>query len=416
MTAPRNDPAPEVALAEWIALLDRSGALEPAAVERVALADALGRVAAADVEALHPNPPHRCAAMDGIAVQSAATAFAPVVLGSGEYVTIDTGEGLDEPWDAVSMLEEIAPDPDGVLVRHVVASGAHVRPAGEDVEAGTVVIEAGARLGPYDLALAAAVGHAALPVRLQVPVAIIPTGDELRVPGARLEPGEIVHSNSVMLAARLREEGIPAHVLGVVRDDPVALEVAVRSAVETYRVVLVLAGSSRGTRDHTAVVLERCGTLAVRRVALRPAHPVLLGAVGSRAVVGVPGYPVSAALTLERFVLPLLDRLSARRRPPLTLRVRVTSELHPRQTRRSSSRSCSSRAPTTSARRPPEPSRRRAVRPRPGGRDAAPARGRGRRGGRERRRGGAPQRPAVNRAKWWLACSTSSSTTIAPSA
>ena len=237
------------------------------------------------------------------------------------------------------------------------------------------------------------------------------------MPGARLEPGEIVDSNSVMLAARLREEGIPAHVLGVVRDDPVALEVAVRSAVETYRVVLVLAGSSRGTRDHTAVVLERCGTLAVRRVALRPAHPVLLGAVGSRAVVGVPGYPVSAALTLERFVLPLLDRLSARRRPPLTLRVRVTSELHPR-------RDAEVVVPLVlepgddghPARRPPEPPRRRAVRPRPRGRDAAPARGRGRRGGRERRRGGAPQRPAVNRAKWWLACSTSSSTTIAPSA
>jgi putative molybdopterin biosynthesis protein len=331
MIAPLHDPAPEVALAEWIALLDRSGALEPAAVEHVALADALGRVAAADVVALTPNPPHRCAAMDGIAVQAAATAFGPIVLEPGEYATIDTGEAVDERWDAVVPVEEIAPDPDGVLVRHVVVPGAHVRPVGEDVEAGTVVVEAGERHGPYDLALAAAVGHAALPVRVQVPVAIIPTGDELRVPGARLEPGEIVDSNSVMLAARLREEGVPAHVLGVVRDDPVALEAAVRSAAEIYRVVLVLAGSSRGKRDHTAAVLERCGILAVRRVALRPAHPVLLGAVGSRAVVGVPGYPVSAALTLERFVLPLLDRLSARRRLPLTVRVRVTSELHPRR-------------------------------------------------------------------------------------
>ena len=228
-------------------------------------------------------------------------------------------------------VEEIAPDPDGVLVRHAALPGAHVRPAGEDVAAGAVVIDAGERLGPYDLALAAAVGHAALPVRVQVPVAIIPTGDELRAPGARLAPGEIADSNSIMLAARLREQGVPAHVLGAVRDDPVALEAAVRSAVEAYRVVLVLAGSSKGTRDHTARVLERCGTLAVRRVALRPAHPVLLGAVGSRAVVGVPGYPVSAALTLERFVLPLLDRLSARRRPAVTLRVRLTAELHPRR-------------------------------------------------------------------------------------
>ena len=251
MIAPLHDPAPEVALAEWIALLDRSGALEPAPVEHVALADALGRVAAADVEALHPNPPHRCAAMDGIAVQSAATAFAPIVLGPGEYATIDTGEAIDERWDAVVPVEEIAPDPDGVLVRHVVVPGAHVRPAGEDVEAGTVVVEAGERLGPYDLGLAAAVGHAALPVRVQVPVAIIPTGDELRVPGARLEPGEIVDSNSVMLAARLREEGIPAHVLGVVRDDPVRAGGGRPLGGETYRVVLVLAGFLEGNaRPH----------------------------------------------------------------------------------------------------------------------------------------------------------------------
>ena len=205
---------------------------------------------------------------------------------------------------------------------------------------------------------------------MQVPVAIIPTGDELRVPGARLEPGEIVDSNSVMLAARLREEGVPAHVLGVVRDDPVALEAAVRSAVETYRVVLVLAGSSRGKRDHTAHVLERCGTLAVRRVALRPAHPVLLGAVGTRAVVGVPGYPVSAALTLERFVLPLLDRLSARRRPALTLRGAPHRRAAPAP-RLGGGRPARARARRRrdTARRAAEPPRRCAVRPRPRGRD-----------------------------------------------
>lgn len=331
MIEPLNDPAPEVALTEWIELLGRSGALAPAPAERVALADALGRVAVDDVVALHANPPYRCAAMDGIAVQATATAFAPVVLGPGEYAVIDTGEAVEDRWDAVVPVEETAPDPDGVLVRHPTLPGAHVRPAGEDVPEGAVIVEAGTRLGPYDLALAAACGHAALDVRAPVPVGIIPTGDELRPVGTRPRPGEIADSNSLMLAARLREEGIPAHVLGVVRDDPAALQAAVGAAVGAYRVVLVLAGSSKGTRDHTARALEACGTLAVRRVALRPAHPVLLGVVASSAVVGVPGYPVSAALTLERFVLPLLDRLLCRRRPELTVRVRVTAELHPRR-------------------------------------------------------------------------------------
>src|SRR5689334_11474102 len=113
MTEPRHDPAPEVALAEWVELLGRVGALDRAPAERVALTDALGRVVSADVVALHANPPHRCAAMDGIAVQAAATAFAPVVLDPAEYQMIDTGEPVDERWDAIVPVEEIAPDPDG---------------------------------------------------------------------------------------------------------------------------------------------------------------------------------------------------------------------------------------------------------------------------------------------------------------
>ena len=270
--------------------------------------------------------------MDGIAVQSAATAFAPVVLGTGEYAAIDTGEALDERWDAVVPVEEIAPDPDGVLVRHVVAPGAHVRPAGEDVAAGTVVIDTGERLGPYDLALAAAVGHAALPVRVAGPRRDHP--DRRRAAGARAHGSSAARSSTPTASCSLR-----ACARRASRRTSSASSATIRSRWRrrSARPSRPTASSScsrdprKGRATTPRVVLERCGTLAVRRVALRPAHPVLLGAVGSRAVVGVPGYPVSAALTLERFVLPLLDRLSARRRPALTLRVRVTSELHPRR-------------------------------------------------------------------------------------
>ena len=100
MTGPSHDPAPEVALVEWLALLERDGPLPPTAVEDVPVADALGRVLAADATARQAHPPHRCAAMDGIAVQSAATAFAPVVLGDGEYATIDTGQPQRGPAQA----------------------------------------------------------------------------------------------------------------------------------------------------------------------------------------------------------------------------------------------------------------------------------------------------------------------------
>jgi putative molybdopterin biosynthesis protein len=331
MSTPPNDPSPQAALAAWLTLLAEHRALEPAGAETVGLDQALGRVAAEDVVARHPNPPYRCAAMDGIAVRATTTVAAPVVLRTGDYVVIDTGEPIGDEWDAVVPVEEIAPDPDGVLVRHVAAVGQHVRPAGEDIQAGALVAAAGTRLGPYDLALAAACGYADLPVRALVPVAIIPTGDELRPAGTPPKPGETADSNSIMLAARLREEGTPSDVLAVVRDDPDELEAAVRAAAARYRIVLVLAGSSKGTRDHTARVLERCGTLAVRRIALRPAHPVLLAAVGSSAVAGVPGYPVSAAITLERFVLPLVDRLALRTRTYPVLQVRLSAELHPRR-------------------------------------------------------------------------------------
>jgi putative molybdopterin biosynthesis protein len=216
-------------------------------------------------------------------------------------------------------------------VRHAAAPGAHVRPAGEDVGAGTLLIASGTRMRPYDLGLAAACGHATLPVRDAPTVAVLPTGDELRPAGCPPAPGEVADANSVMLAARLREEGAAVRVLDIAPDDPDVLCSTLLSAAASHRVVLVLAGSSRGSRDHTASVIERCGELAVRGVALRPAHPVLLGAVDASAVVGVPGYPVSAALTVERFVLPLVDRLLGRGRRSQTVLVCLAAEVLPRR-------------------------------------------------------------------------------------
>jgi putative molybdopterin biosynthesis protein len=206
-----------------------------------------------------------------------------------------------------------------------------VRAAGEDLAAGARIVSAGARLRPVDLALAAACGHGALPVRTPPAVAVLPTGDELRPAGSAPVRGETADANSVMLAGRLEEEGAAPLVLPIAPDDPDVLAAVLEAAAAECRMVLVLAGSSKGTRDHTAQVISRCGELAVQGVALRPAHPVLLGAVGPVAVVGVPGYPVSAAITFERFVLPVLDRLLGRARVPSTIRVRLASELLPRR-------------------------------------------------------------------------------------
>jgi len=203
-----------------------------------------------------------------------------------------------------------------------------VRASGEDFRAGELLIPAGRRLRPADLGAAAAAGYAALAVARQPLVAIIPTGDEIRPVGSVLGPGEFTDSNSVMLAARAAQAGAVPVVTAVQPDDPDILAAAVRDAALTADLVLVIAGSSRGRGDCTAAVLEQVGFLAVQGVAVRPGHPVLLGHVkparsgyvppgGARAgrpagavpAVGVPGYPLAAAVIFELFAVPLIAQL-----------------------------------------------------------------------------------------------------------
>ena len=313
IASPELDAAPGHALALWTAALEAAGALEPTPAEPCAIGSACGRVAATEIRALHANPPHRCAAMDGIAVRAADTAGAPLELAPDRFAVIDTGQHVAAEWDAVVPLEELAWTDRGVSVLHAVASGGHVRPAGEDVAAGAPIIAAGRRLAPADVGLAAACGHATVSVRARPRATLIPTGDEVRPPGSELAPGEIPDSNGVMLQAQLERAGAAAELCAITPDDPALLESAVCAAAARSDVVLVLAGSSRGGRDHAAAVLERCGRLVVRGVALRPAHPVLLAVVDGRPVIGVPGYPVSAALAVERFVLPVIDALAGSR-------------------------------------------------------------------------------------------------------
>jgi putative molybdopterin biosynthesis protein len=171
------------------------------------------------------------------------------------------------------------------------------------------------------VAAAAAAGAVELAVRRAPVVVIVPTGDEIRPIGAELEPGDIPDTNSLMLASQARDVGCEAHVAGIVRDDPDAIIAAVRAAAEEADLVLLIAGSSAGRDDYAARVVARAGALAVHGVAVRPGHPVVLGAVDQTPVIGVPGYPVSAALTFDIFAAPLLAELEGtapRERPSTT--------------------------------------------------------------------------------------------------
>ncbi len=211
-----------------------------------------------------------------------------------------------------------------------VPRGKNVRRVGEDFPAGAVLVPAGRRLRPGDLAAAAAGGHASLLVARQPVVAIIPTGDEIRPPGSTTRPGEILDTNSLMLAARCRQLSAVPLLSEIQPDDPDALAAEIRRCAPVADLVLVIAGSSRGRGDHAAAVLAQVGGIAVTGVAIRPGHPALLGhakhpghaarspAVGSAGiapVIGLPGYPLATTVIFELFAAPLLAALQGVRQP-----------------------------------------------------------------------------------------------------
>jgi putative molybdopterin biosynthesis protein len=200
----------------------------------------------------------------------------------------------------------------------------HVRSIGEDVSAGELLLPEGHRLRAADLAAAAAAGATHVTVRRRPLVLILPTGDEVRPIGSELAAGEILDTNSLMLAEQAREVGCEARCLPIEPDDPDRIaEVAEKAAAECD-LLIVIAGSSAGRDDYTARVVAATGTLAVHGVAVRPGHPVVLGVIGRTPVLGAPGYPVSAALTFDIFAVPLLAELSGappRRRPRAVARL-----------------------------------------------------------------------------------------------
>ena len=308
-------PAAE-ALAAWEEACAAAGCPERVDAVRVPLDQAVGRVTAEPVWAHRSSPPFDAAAMDGIAVRSADTVGAsettPVVLATGGFEVVDTGDPIPGDFDAVVMREDVHELQNGVELRAAAAPYQHVRSIGEDVSAAELLLPAGHRLRPVDVAAAGAAGSTELVVRRRPVVTVIPTGDEIRPVGSELREGELPDTNSLMLVAQAEAAGCEAHRFEVVPDVPERIAAAAREAAARSDLVVVIAGSSAGRDDHTAAVVAEVGTLAVHGVAVRPGHPVVLGVVhGEPAtpVLGAPGYPVSASLTFDIFAAPLLARL-----------------------------------------------------------------------------------------------------------
>ena len=295
--------------------LENVGRAQALPGEPVPLAAALSRVTASPIRARLSSPHYHCAAMDGYAVRAEDTVQAretrAIVLYRGQNAwPVNTGDPLPENTNAVIMIENVNPVDDGAL--HIYASVApwqHVRLMGEDMVATETVLQVNHRIRAVDLGALAGCGHHQVNVRRKPRAAIIPTGGELVPAGQTPRRGQLIEYNSLMLGAQIREAGGEVKVMDIVGDDLPALRRAMQAAIKDQPdLILVLSGSSAGSRDFTADVIGELGEVYVHGIAVRPGHPVIIGMVKDIPIIGVPGYPVSAALTGELFVIPLIHQ------------------------------------------------------------------------------------------------------------
>ena len=309
--------------------------------------NALGRVTAEPIWAKVSSPHYHASAMDGFAViaenTNGAQPSSPIQLSvNSEQLSVktqyvDTGDPLPEWANAVIPIENVESldengqissairSPSSIRIRAAVAPWSHVRPLGEDIVATQLVLPTGHTLRPVDLGAIAASGHQEIKVARQPKIAILPTGTELVPIGSKLKSGDILEYNSLVMAAQVKAMGAEPTRYPITKDDFDLICERVQEAAQTHDLILLNAGSSAGAEDFSAKVVEKLGTLLVHGVAVRPGHPVILGTIdrgpqttvhrpsSAVPIIGVPGYPVSAALTVDIFVEAVIAKWLGRR-------------------------------------------------------------------------------------------------------
>lgn len=306
------------------------GSANPIAdVESVALADAEGRVLAADLAARLTQPPFDASAMDGYALRrddarepgaelkligtSAAGHAFDGTVGKGETVRIFTGAPVPSGANSVLLQEDAEKIGGGIRTKFSVRQGQHIRPRGQDFDEGEAVLAAGTLMDFTRLTVAAAMNHAMLDVLRKPVVAILATGDELLAPGTEPGPSQIIASNTFGIAALVRKAGGDVLDLGIVPDDAAAITAAVqRAQAAEADVIVTLGGASVGDHDLVQATLVAAGMkLDFWKIAMRPGKPLMVGSLGRTHVLGLPGNPVSSLVCGLLFLEPLVRKLAS---------------------------------------------------------------------------------------------------------
>lgn len=305
--------------------------------EAVDVVQALDRVLARDVISPISVPPHDNSAMDGFALRAPPTQSEPLRLrivgtalagqawqgpiGPGECLKIMTGAIMPSGLDTVVPQEFTTVDDAWVTIPPgVVQPGDNRRLQGEDVMQGQPALRAGARLGPAALGLIASLGQAQVWVKRRLRVAYFSTGDEILTLGEPPREGAVYDSNRYTVRGMLTRLGCEVIDLGVVRDDPVALEAAFQQAAQQADAILTSGGVSVGEADFTKAMMRKLGDVAFWRIAMRPGRPMAVGRMGEAVLFGLPGNPVAVMVTFLAFVRPALSRMmGAVVTPPILL-------------------------------------------------------------------------------------------------
>ena len=302
--------------------------------EMINVLDSLNRISFKAVFANVSSPFYSASAMDGIALKASLTYGAsettPVILNKSDIIYINTGNEIPEEYDAVVMIEDVYDNDDGsISLIKSVRPYQDIRPIGEDIVEGDMVIPKNHLIRPVDISALLSAGISKISVIKMPTVAIIPTGDEIIRDVKELKKGKIIDSNSFFMKNELKLLGCESIIFDVVVDEYKLLENAILDAVTNYDLVLIGAGSSAGSKDFAKNIIESNGIVHVHGISIKPGKPTIIGEINNTPVIGIPGYPVSTFIAFDLVVKPIIRKfLNIDLTPKKIIKAKLTKKIY----------------------------------------------------------------------------------------